>query len=92
MRLDEATIANAVETQDFALKRWFEGWVSGDGSLLDRRSRIDRDTQARYARWSMLTLVSAETSLCRRLSIPCLLFRDLSPKMPEFYLVGLVER
>ncbi len=64
-----------------------EGWFSRDGSLLDRRSRTIEIRKVEHD-----TLVSAETSLCRRLSIPCLLFRDLSPKTPEFYLVGLVER
>jgi len=61
--------------------------VSRDGSLFDKRPRtieirhVNRDA-----------LVSAATSLCRRLSIPCLVFRDLSPKTLEFYLFRLVER
>jgi hypothetical protein len=35
-------------------------------------------------------LSQAATTLCRRLSIPRLLFRDFSPKTREFYLVRLV--
>jgi len=64
-----------------------EGWVPKNGYFFDRRSRTIEIRKVNHD-----ALVSAATSLCRRLSIPCLLFRDLSPKMPEFYLVGLVER
>ncbi len=35
-------------------------------------------------------LVQVATSLCRKLSIPCLLFEDYSPKTREFYLVRLM--
>ncbi len=58
-----------------------------DGYFFDKRSRTIEMRQVNHD-----ALVSAATSLYRRLSIPCLLFRDLSPKTPEFYLVRLVER
>jgi hypothetical protein len=86
VRLDAALLAKAIGTSPFTLGRCFEGWVPRDGCLFDSHSRTIELVNADHE-----TLVRAATSLCREIEIPCLLFRDFSPKTAEFYLVRRVD-
>jgi hypothetical protein len=81
--LDRATLVN---DGGVVLGQCLKGWVSRDGCVFNPRSRtieipgVDHDA-----------LVQVATSLCRQLSISCLLFEDYSPRTWEFYLVRLTK-
>jgi hypothetical protein len=65
--------------------RWFRGSLQKNGCVFDLRSRT-----IEIAGVSHDALVQATTSLCRELSIYCLLFEDYSPRTREFYVVRLL--
>ncbi|HUA36265.1 MAG TPA: hypothetical protein VMA09_21840 [Candidatus Binataceae bacterium] len=86
VNLNVNSVAAAIGTGEFVLGRWFSGRITKNGCVFDQHSRTIEVRKLNHD-----AMVQAATSLCRRLSIPCLLFKDYSPKTREFYLVRLLE-